>query len=103
MLRNLAIVEGGLVISGTHRSLGIAKVARIENGTAQLEWFDSIARPVAWSESVPVDDLVPWRPERQARVYYRTEAWRVGRVVDEEFGRVCVRPPGDAADVWLGI
>lgn len=97
------MVEGGLVISRTHRSLGVAKVTRVENGTAHLEWFDSIARPVAWSETVPLEDIIPWTPERQARVYFRTEAWKVGRVVDEEFGRVCVRPPGDAPDIWLGI
>ncbi len=64
------MVEGALVISKANRSLGIAKVTRVKNGVANIEWFDSIANPAVCAKSVPLGHLIPWRPEPQARVYF---------------------------------
>jgi ATP-dependent helicase HepA len=97
-------MEGTLAISRKHRDLGVAKVARVDGQDAELEWFESVAEPAARQERVSLEDLIPWRPDRQSRVYFRdVRGWRVGRVVDEEFDRYCVRPPGRVGDVWLGI
>jgi ATP-dependent helicase HepA len=95
---------GALVMSRDHRSLGIGKIANVANDAATIEYFDSVANPVAERLQAGLDRLVVARLDRQMRVYFRREeTWGVGRVLDEELGRVCVRPPGDAPDVWLGV
>ena len=96
------ITLGCLAVSRSFREFGPAKVAELIDGTATIEWFDSIANPVAKSEDVPIADLTVWRPPQETRIWFRKDVWRVGRVVDSEFDRFCVRPPGIAADEWIG-
>ena len=95
-------MDGRLVVSRTHRILGVGKVSRIDGSHAVVEWFDSIADPTAHSETVALTDLIAWSPDQQCRVYYRSaDGWRVGRVLDEELGSFLIRPPGEGADIWL--
>lgn len=95
---------GALVVSLDHTSLGIGKIVATQSGTVTIEYFDSVANPAAGRHTVSSDRVVRASLERQLRVYFRDGSkWSVGRVMDEELGRVQVRPPGDTADRWLGI
>ena len=99
-----SVAAGALVTSLDHRDLGVGKVARSTHDTAVIEYFESVAVPVAHRVEVPLHRVVSVYLDRQLRVYYRSaRGWRVGRVMETELGRVCVRPPGDAEDIWLGI
>lgn len=95
---------GALVMSLDHRHLGIGKVVDAQVGSVTIEYFDSVANPVAERIVVFSERVVRAGLDRQLRVYFRDGArWGVGRVIDEEFGRVLVRPPGNAQDRWRGI
>jgi ATP-dependent helicase HepA len=95
---------GALVTSLDHRELGVGKVARTTADTVTIEYFDSVAEPMAYRVEVPTARVVTAHLDRQLRVYHRsTRGWRVGRVMEVEFGRVRVRPPGEADDAWLGV
>src|SRR5436190_877636 len=100
------VVEGALVLSRAHRALGVGKIAALPSeGPVTVQYFDSVADPVATEVRVSAPDLSAWYPDRQRRVYFRSGPnWSVGRVVDEAFGRYCVRPPGrQQPDVWLDL
>jgi ATP-dependent helicase HepA len=95
---------GSLVISLDHRDLGVGKVARTSATTVTIEYFDSVADPVAHRVEVAQSRVVTAHLDRQLRVFHRSShGWRVGRVMEVEFGRVRVRPPGEGEDVWLGL
>lgn len=97
-------LAGALVISLDHRDLGIGKVAGRVGDAIAVEYFDSIAEPVAQRVEVPPQRLTAAPLDRQQRVYFRRRAdWGVGRVIDVEFGRAQVRPPGGTGDLWLGV
>ncbi|HJZ38176.1 MAG TPA: SNF2-related protein, partial [Solirubrobacterales bacterium] len=91
-----------LASSAAHRDLGIGKVVSVGDLKAEIDYFDSVADPVAQRVEVSLADVVPARLERQMRVFFREDGtWRVGRVIEGEHGRVRVRPPGDSPDVLL--
>lgn len=92
---------GALVVSRGFRDLGVAKIADMGQGRVMIEWFDSIANPIAHSAEVEPEDLTFWRPIDQTRVWFRQDQWRVGRIMEHEFDRVRVRQPG-GVDVWIG-
>src|SRR5262245_39588635 len=95
---------GTLVICLDHRELGIGKVAGHVEGAIAVEYFDSVAEPVAFRVEVPAKRLRFAPLGRQQRVYFqRRGGWGVGRVIEIEFGRAQVRPPGGSGDVWLGL
>ncbi len=95
---------GALVVSLDHRDLGIGKVASVAGHTIAVEYFDSVANPVAQRVSVAANRLRSAPLDVQQRVWYRhQDQWRVARLMEIETGRVRVRPSGDLPDVWLGI
>lgn len=95
---------GALVVSLDHRELGIGKVASTAGSEVAVEYFDSVANPVAHRVHVPAERLRPAPLGSQQRVWYRRQGgWRVGRIMELELGRVLVRSPGDGEDVWLGL
>jgi ATP-dependent helicase HepA len=95
---------GSLVVSLDHRDLGIGKIASAAGSNVAVEYFDSVADPVALRIEVPADRLRQAPLQAQQRVWYRRNGvWGVGRVIEHEFRRVRVRPPGDAADFWFGV
>src|SRR3954471_22527260 len=90
---------GTLVVSRDHRDLGIGKVAGQAQDGIAVEYFDSVADPVALRIEVSPERLRPAPLGRQQRVYFqRAGGWAVGRVIDIEFGRAQVRPPGGSGD-----
>ena len=95
---------GALVISLDNRELGIGKIAGHTDDVVAVEYFDSIADPVAHRVEVPPERIAAAPVDRQQRVYFRRgRDWGVGRVLELELGRALVRPPGAEGDFWIGV
>src|SRR6056297_1783960 len=76
-----APVEEGRFVVAPANGLGIGKCVALEEETATVEYFDSVARRV--TREVDADDLIPVRLAHQTRCYVHdveADRWRMGRV-----------------------
>lgn len=93
-------LTGTLVEVRGRDDLGTGRIESVDSGVARVEWFESIAQPVAHRESVKLGDcrrkvLVP-----QTRAYWRhSDRWFVGRVVWGDGGRYALRLPNSKQDI----
>ncbi|MEV4364414.1 protein DpdE [Nonomuraea sp. NPDC049625] len=77
-------------------SPGVGRVGEITGAQARIDFFESVAEPVAHSEVVPVKNLQRAILERETRVYRRnpdTGDWLAGRVMAVVDGRHYVTFP----------
>jgi ATP-dependent helicase HepA len=82
-------------------ALGIGRVGELGNGKVRVDYFESIADPVAESRWVEVTECRPARLDIQTRVYWQnadTGNWHTGRVVGGEPPVYFVRSPNSKED-----
>jgi len=96
-----APVEEGRFVVAPANGLGIGKCVALEEGTATVEYFDSVARRV--TREVDADDLIPVRLAHQTRCYVHdveADRWRMGRVSRLKDGdRIIELPDQESTDV----
>ena len=83
-------------------SPGIGRVAEVNGGEAKIEYFESVAEPVAKSVWRNVADVRRVRLGKETRVYFEVSEgrWRTGRVVgDDNLAVYYVRVPNRHWDV----
>ena len=96
-----APVEEGRFVVAPDNGLGIGKCVALEDGTATVEYFDSVARRV--TREVDADDLIAVRLAHQTRCYVHdveADRWRMGRVSRLKDGdRIIELPDQESTDV----
>jgi ATP-dependent helicase HepA len=83
-------------------SPGVGRVGEINGEYARVDFFESVAEPVAHSERVPVAQCRPVALEPQTRVYWRnpdTGDWLAGRVKAFIDGRYFIQFPNVRYDL----
>ena len=80
---------------------GIGRVSEIDGATVTIDYFESVAEPVAESRRVAAEVCRPVKLQNQTRVYRQdpdTGAWRAGRIVGGDQAAYFVRFPNAALD-----
>lgn len=99
-----AVEVGALVVDLDNPRLGIGKTARVTASRVTVEYFDSIAQPVAYAAEVGLGSVAAATLERHQRVYFREASdWCAGIVVEADDGRALVRLPGGAGAIWVDV
>lgn len=99
----MADLAGSLVVVDGLRDLGTGRIAAVDGATVRVEWFESVAEPVAHSEQVPLNRCRKKQLSPQTRAYWRTgQRWRVGRVVWGDSTRYALRLPNSTTDIPVG-
>jgi ATP-dependent helicase HepA len=83
---------------------GIGRVSEIDGIRVRIDYFESVAEPIAESRWAAVDVCRPVKLDEQTRVYWQnpdTGAWRTGRIVGGDQGTYFVRFPNSEADSKL--
>jgi ATP-dependent helicase HepA len=80
---------------------GIGRVSALDGVTVKIDYFESVAEPVAESRRVAAEVCRPVKLQGQTRVYRQdpdTGAWRAGRIVGGDQAAYFVRFPNAALD-----
>jgi ATP-dependent helicase HepA len=93
-------VVGRLVVVEGREELGTGRIASSNGEMLLVEWFESIAQPVAHSEQVRPSACRPVRLGAQTRAYWRhDDRWFVGRIVWSDAQGYALRLPNSKQDV----
>jgi ATP-dependent helicase HepA len=80
---------------------GIGRVSEIDGAKVRVDYFESVAEPIAESRRVAAEICRPVKLQDQTRVYRRdpdTGAWRAGRIVGGDQLEYFVRFPNATRD-----